>query len=54
MTRNEKLDWLKKASNEELLKQLYYFMTSNSYGCNDEDIRLTREEILSRMNKEEK
>lgn len=54
MTLNEKLDWLKKASNEELLKQLYDFMTSNSYGCNDEDIRLTREEILNRMNKEEK
>ena len=50
MTLKEKLDWLKKASNEELLKQLYDFMTSNSYGCNDDDIKLTREEILKRMN----
>lgn len=50
LTINQKLDWLKKASNEELLKQLCKFTNSNSYGCNDEDIKLTREEILKRMN----
>lgn len=50
MTRKEKLDWLNKASNEELLKQLCDFTNFNSYGCNDEDIKLTREEILKRMN----
>lgn len=47
--RTEKLAWLKQATNEDLLRQLCSLDRTNSYGCNDEDIALTRNEILARM-----
>lgn len=50
MTREEKQNWLENASNEELLKQLVSFEKYNEYGKNDEDIALTKAEILKRMN----
>jgi hypothetical protein len=49
MTREQKIAWLENASNEELLKQLLSLETSNKFGCNNEDIELTRNEILKRM-----
>lgn len=49
MTREEKQNWLNKATNEELLRQLVSFEKYNEYGKNDEDIELTRAEILKRM-----
>lgn len=49
MELREKLAWLKQTSNEELLLQYHHLMLKNEYGCNDEDIALTRNEILARM-----
>lgn len=49
MTREAKIEWLKNASNEELLRQLISFEAANSYGKYDEDIELTKSEILRRM-----
>lgn len=49
MTNADKRAWLNQASNEELLRQLVSLIATNSYGSNDEDINLTRGEILSRM-----
>jgi len=51
MTNEEaKKTWLKEATNEDLLRQLCSLNRTNSYGCNDEDLKLTKNEILSRMN----
>ena len=41
--------WLAEAKNEELLHQLISMTIRNEYGCFEEDIRLTEEEILKRM-----
>lgn len=49
MTIEEKKAWLQNASNEELLNQLRSLEAGNSYGRNNEDIELTRAEILRRM-----
>lgn len=49
MELREKLAWLKQAGNEELLLQYHHLMQRNEYGRNDEDIALTRNEILARM-----
>ena len=49
MTIAEKTAWLENATNEELLKQWYDFMRTNDWGCNNEDIALTKAEILKRM-----
>ena len=49
MTREQKIEWLRNASNEELLKQLISFEGGNRFGKYDEDIELTKAEILHRM-----
>lgn len=51
MTKEQKTEWLKNASNETLLKQLVSLEAGNKFGCNNEDIELTRNEILKRMSK---
>lgn len=47
----EKQAWLKAATAEDLLRQLCGLERTNSYGCNDEDIKLTKDEIIARMEK---
>lgn len=49
MSNEEKQAWLKQASNEDLLRQLCEMYRTNSYGCNDADIKLTKAEIFARM-----
>lgn len=49
MTISEIKDWLKAASNKELLEQLYSLKVANRFGVNNEYINLTEAEILSRM-----
>lgn len=49
LTREQKINWLRNASNEELLRQLVSLERNNNYGVNNEDIILTRTEILNRM-----
>lgn len=49
MTREQKLEWLKNAGNEVLLRQLVNLNAGNSFGKYDEDIELTQNEILRRM-----
>ncbi len=54
MSKEQKIEWLSKATNEELLHQLESFIgraTVESFGSLTyrEDIELTREEILKRM-----
>lgn len=51
MTREEKINWIEQASNEELLKQYITFMNTNKYGCYDEDIDMVHDEIMKRMSK---
>jgi len=55
MTVAEKLEWLSEASNEELVSQLMSLTSAEavrcSYGAGQEDIDLTRAEILKRMAK---
>lgn len=51
MTTAEKTAWLEKATPEELLAQLISMTARNQYGKLDEDINLTRAEIIKRMNK---
>ena len=46
-----KLNWLKTATDDQLLNQYSYLTHYNEYGCNDGDIQLTRGEILARMRK---
>lgn len=50
MTREEKKNWLENANNEVLLRQLISLETRNNFGELDEDIELTKSEILRRMN----
>lgn len=47
----EKRAWLKAAPAEYLLRQLCGLERGNRYGCNDEDIKLTKDEIIARMEK---
>lgn len=49
MTIEQKKEWLAKATPEELLGQYVSSVSTNRFGINDEDIRLTRAEILRRM-----
>ena len=55
MKLEEKKAWLKKATNEELIRQLESLTAEEtrecSYGARQKDINLTREEILRRMTK---
>lgn len=51
MTREQKIEWLRNATDKELLRQLVSFEMGNKYGCYDEDIDLTENEILRRMAK---
>lgn len=51
MTREEKLNWLENAENEELLNQFYSLQSGNHFGVNNEDIAMTKAEILKRMEK---
>lgn len=52
MLRFQKEQWCKDATNEELLRQLVNLEAQNEFGKLDEDIEITRSEILRRMNKE--
>lgn len=49
MTIEQKKDWLSKATPDELLQQYVSFVNGNHFGKNDEDIALTRAEIVRRM-----
>ena len=49
MTREEKINWLKNATDEQLLKQYLSLNAGNRYGEFNEDIDLTEAEILKRM-----
>lgn len=57
MTKEEKIIWLKKATNEQLLNQHRTTITSIGKGTirdqieNEEDLELVEEELLRRMNK---
>ncbi|MBU5481850.1 hypothetical protein [Blautia sp. MSJ-19] len=55
MTREQKIEWLKKASNEELMKQYDSSLrNSDKYTFNmeyAEDLEICRNEILYRMSK---
>lgn len=57
MTKEEKINWLRKATNEEVLDQLLSAQARLSYsGIGEqveaqEDVELAREEILRRMEK---
>lgn len=55
MTIEEKREWLRNATNEELIRQLESLTAEEtrhcSFGRGQEDINLTREEILRRMSK---
>lgn len=55
MTMEQKLEWLKNATNEQLLEQLTNMVwreaTSCSFGERAEDIDLAKKEILNRMTK---
>lgn len=55
MTKEEKMNWITNANNEELLKQ---YLTSSQYSDENpfdmqyrEDVRLCKDEILRRMSK---
>jgi len=49
MTIEQKKEWLANATPDELLKQYVSFVNTNHFGQNDEDIKLTRAEIVRRM-----
>jgi len=49
MTIEQKKEWLANATHDELLKQYVSFVNTNHFGKNDEDIKLTRDEIIRRM-----
>lgn len=49
MTRQQKIEWTKNASNEELLEQLITFRAENRFGKLDDDIAIVKGEILARM-----
>ena len=49
MTLQEKMNWIQKAGNMELLNQWFNFRAGNAYGVNNDDIQLVEKEILKRM-----
>lgn len=49
MTTEEKKEWLEQAAAEELLSQYVSLVRTDDYGCNREDIKLTKDEILKRQ-----
>ena len=51
MTKQQKIEWVKNAGNEELLEQLISFRATNSFGRHDEDIKIVKDEILARMSR---
>ena len=50
MTQDQKQEWLRNATADELLRQYAEFHRTNEYGRNDADLELTKDEILRRMN----
>lgn len=50
MTQEQKQEWLRNATADELLRQYAEFHRTNEYGRNDGDLALTKDEILRRMN----
>ena len=51
MTRQQKIEWTKNASNEELLEQLITFRAENRFGKLNDDIKIVKDEILARMSR---
>ena len=51
MTRQQKIEWTKNASNEELLEELITFRAENRFGKLDDDIKIVKDEILARMSR---
>lgn len=49
MTQEQKQEWLRNATADELLRQYAEFRRTNEYGRNDADLALTKDEILRRM-----
>lgn len=49
MTQEQKQEWLRNATADELLRQYAEFHRTNEYGRNDADLALTKDEILHRM-----
>ena len=49
MTQEQKQEWLRNATADELLRQYVEFQRTNEYGQNDDDIALTKAEIKRRM-----
>ena len=49
MTNEQKKEWLANATPDELLRQYVSLISSNRYGVNSEDIAITRDEIVRRM-----
>ena len=49
MTQEQKQEWLRNATADELLRQYAEFHRTNEYGRNDADLALTTDEILRRM-----
>lgn len=50
MTQEQKQEWLRNATADELLRQYAEFHRTNEYGRNDTDLELTKSEIIRRMN----
>lgn len=49
MTQEQKQEWLRNATADELLRQYAELTRTNEYGQNDDDIALTKAEIKRRM-----
>lgn len=49
MTQEQKQEWLRNATADELLRQYAEFHRTNEYGRNDADLALAKDEILRRM-----
>lgn len=49
MTQEQKQEWLRNATADELLRQYAEFHRTNEYGRNDADLALTKDEILRRV-----
>ena len=48
-TIEQKMEWIKNATADELLHQYVTFVNNNHYGVHDEDIKLVHDEIVRRM-----
>jgi len=59
MTKAEKIEWLKNATDEEVINQLYWAVSAMSIGSiqmqveGQEDFELSKAEALKRMKQEE-